>query len=76
MGYFCNFQNTTQSKQSPKGRKFAQSGHPVRDPELTVDLLFLKKSLPSKRSRICGLLDYYHTTIPSFMQLTYNPKRR
>jgi hypothetical protein len=26
--YFCNFQNTAQSKQSPKGEQFAQSGHP------------------------------------------------
>jgi hypothetical protein len=26
--YFSSFQNTAQSKQSPKGRKFAQSGHP------------------------------------------------
>jgi hypothetical protein len=30
MRYFCNFQTTAQSKQSPIGRKFAQSGHPVR----------------------------------------------
>jgi hypothetical protein len=29
MGYFCNFQKTAQSKQSPIGRKFAQSGHPM-----------------------------------------------
>jgi hypothetical protein len=29
VGYFRTFQKTTQSKQSPKGRKLAQSGHPV-----------------------------------------------
>jgi hypothetical protein len=28
VGCFGNFQKTAQSKQSPKGRKFAQSGHP------------------------------------------------
>jgi hypothetical protein len=28
MGYFCNFQKTFQSKQSPNGQKFAESGHP------------------------------------------------
>jgi hypothetical protein len=27
VGNFCNFQETTQSKQSPNGRKFAQPGH-------------------------------------------------
>jgi hypothetical protein len=27
--YFCNFQTTAQSKQSPNRRKIAQSGHPV-----------------------------------------------
>jgi hypothetical protein len=27
--YFCNLKNTAQSKQSPNGRKFAQSGHPA-----------------------------------------------
>jgi hypothetical protein len=27
--YYCNFQKTAQSKHSPIGRKFAQSGHPV-----------------------------------------------
>jgi hypothetical protein len=29
--YFCNFQKTTQSKQLPKKRKFAQSGHPAQN---------------------------------------------
>jgi hypothetical protein len=29
--HFCNFQKTDQRKQSPNGRKFAQSGHPVDD---------------------------------------------
>jgi hypothetical protein len=29
LGFFCNFQKTVQSKQSPNSRKFAQSGHPV-----------------------------------------------
>jgi hypothetical protein len=29
VGYFCDFQKTAQSKQSPNGRKFAPSGHPV-----------------------------------------------
>jgi hypothetical protein len=29
----CNFRKTTQSNQSPKGRKFAQSGHPGLQPE-------------------------------------------
>jgi hypothetical protein len=28
-GYLCNFQETAQSKQSPIGRKFAQSGTDV-----------------------------------------------
>jgi hypothetical protein len=28
VGYFYNFQKIAQSKQSPIGRKFAQSGHP------------------------------------------------
>jgi hypothetical protein len=28
LGFFCNFLKTGQSKQSPIGRKFAQSGHP------------------------------------------------
>jgi hypothetical protein len=27
--YFCNFQKTAQSKHSPIGRKFSQSGHTV-----------------------------------------------
>jgi hypothetical protein len=30
MCYLCNFLTTAQSKQSPIGRKFAQSGHPGR----------------------------------------------
>jgi hypothetical protein len=29
LGFFCNFQVIAQSKYSPIGRKFAQSGHPV-----------------------------------------------
>jgi hypothetical protein len=29
LGYFCNYQKTTQSKQSRNGRKFAQCGHPL-----------------------------------------------
>jgi hypothetical protein len=29
--YFCNFQKMPKSKQSPLGRKFAQSGHPGCD---------------------------------------------
>jgi hypothetical protein len=32
LGYLCNFQETAQSKQSPIGRKFTQSGHPGGDP--------------------------------------------
>jgi hypothetical protein len=28
--YFCNFKTTDRSKQSPFGRKFAQSGHPSK----------------------------------------------
>jgi hypothetical protein len=28
VGDLCNFQQTAQSKQSPIGRKFAESGHP------------------------------------------------
>jgi hypothetical protein len=35
------FTKTTQSEQSPNRRKFAQSGHPVRNSTL-VDLTFLK----------------------------------
>jgi hypothetical protein len=31
VGYSCNFQKTAQCKQSPIGRKFAKSGHPVND---------------------------------------------
>jgi hypothetical protein len=27
--YVCNFHKTILNKQSPKGRKFAKSGHPV-----------------------------------------------
>jgi hypothetical protein len=29
LGYFSNFQKSTQSKQSPNWRKFVQSGHPA-----------------------------------------------
>jgi hypothetical protein len=29
LDYFCHFQETAQSKQSPKRRKIAQSGHPA-----------------------------------------------
>jgi hypothetical protein len=29
VGYFNNFQKSTQSKQSPNWRKFVQSGHPA-----------------------------------------------
>jgi hypothetical protein len=28
LNYYCNFQNTSQSKELPNRRKFAQSGHP------------------------------------------------
>jgi hypothetical protein len=35
--YFCNFQITAQSKQSPNERKFAQSGHPVGSQWLGTD---------------------------------------
>jgi hypothetical protein len=33
LGYFCNLKKTAQSKQSHIGRKYAQSGHPVRGNE-------------------------------------------
>jgi hypothetical protein len=31
VGYFYNFHVIAQSKQSPMGRNFAQSGHPALD---------------------------------------------
>jgi hypothetical protein len=36
LSYFCIFQKTAQSKQSPSGLKFAQSGHPARNAHLTT----------------------------------------
>jgi hypothetical protein len=33
VGYFCNFQTTAQTKQSSNGRKLAQCGHTVFDPD-------------------------------------------
>jgi hypothetical protein len=34
VGNFCNFRKTARSKQSPKGQKFAQSGHPGHAKEM------------------------------------------
>jgi hypothetical protein len=36
LGYFCNFQKTTQSKLSPNRLKFAQSGYPDQHPRVDV----------------------------------------
>jgi hypothetical protein len=41
MGYFCNFRKTAQSKQSPNGRKFAQSGHPASEMEKKMAAIFI-----------------------------------
>jgi hypothetical protein len=35
--YFCHFQKTSQSKQPPNRRKFAQSGHPEPNSPLGVN---------------------------------------
>jgi hypothetical protein len=29
VGYFCDFQKSTQNKESPNGQKLAQPGHPA-----------------------------------------------
>jgi hypothetical protein len=43
----CSFQKTTQSKHSPTGRKFVQSGHPARKP--LVRFLMIKNLSESRQ---------------------------
>jgi hypothetical protein len=63
LGYFSNFQKSTQSKQSPNWRKFVQSGHPAT-------------SLPRLKSPTyqgCQIFWYKHTKLGKYVyQMTTN----
>jgi hypothetical protein len=72
VGHFCNIQETAQSKQSPIGLKFAQSGHPARDIQLfpnkkkTRATVFSLWSLSNKKKR------WNHFVKPFFWTSIYN----
>jgi hypothetical protein len=54
LSYFCIFKKSTQRKQSPCRRKFAQSGHPVYDEALrrAVSFWFVHSQI-SGRQVVC-----------------------
>jgi hypothetical protein len=51
-GYFCTLQKSTQSKQSPNGRKFAISGHPGTKVD---SLRFCKFAISSGEKKVLRL---------------------